>query len=51
MGINDMGVVRAGGSLAVNLGKVRIKITWRGMRLRLRRWQGASFKSACVHQS
>ena len=25
MGINDMGVVRAGGSLAVNLGKVRIE--------------------------
>jgi FMN-dependent NADH-azoreductase len=25
MGINDVGVVRAGGSLAVNLGKVRIE--------------------------
>jgi len=25
MGIDDVGVVRAGGSLAVNLGKVRIE--------------------------
>ena len=53
MGINDIGVLRAGGSLAVNLGKVRIEDHQeRGMRLRLRRWQEAPERlAASEHES
>lgn len=50
MGINDVGVVRAGVSFTVNLGKVRIEDHLESMRLRLRRWQQADL-SVSRHQS